>query len=30
MIEHDFGVSTRKAYKVKTVDIYLFDGYLEK
>lgn len=28
MIEHDFGVSTRKVYKLKTVDTDLFDGYL--
>lgn len=30
MIEHDFGVSTRKVYKVKTVDTDLFNGYLEE
>ena len=30
MIEHDFGVSTRKVYKVKAVDTDLFNGYLEE
>lgn len=30
MIEHDFGVSTRRVYKVKTIDTDLFNGYLEE
>lgn len=30
MIEHDFGVSTRRIYKVKAIDTDLFNGYLEE
>ena len=30
MIEYDFGVSTRKVYKVKTVDSELFNTYREE
>lgn len=30
MIEHDFGVSTRKVYKVKSVDTDLFSSYLDE
>lgn len=29
MIEHDFGVTTRRVYKVKAIDTDLFNGYLE-
>lgn len=30
MIEHGFGVSTRKVYKIQALDTDLFNGYLEE